>query len=625
MAGWFTSRVNASVAPAAPAAPSQGAGEVVSALGRTAGSMLDQRQQTDLQVSKVDEAIAVREKAAQQDAASSAFAVKLATGEGDWARWVTDHQNDADFETQANAKVDADMAALRGELGNDPDLVNHYAPLLARSAEARKTAAYTHVAQVRAKASASATDELVTTSSNNASNSPDRTAEFAQTVSAAVMANSTIPAALRPVAAKSAAGQVWVSGLSAAVRSGRYDAVEKELDAGTYNAVLPDGAIPALRRLIDAERSASASAARTAQADQERAARESIAQVQVSIDNGDVVPIATIQSVLAAGKAAGLPQSELMKAGYLGERMVYTQRAKSVATPVLESQIAALKARQNAGGDRQLKPEEGRMLDQYQKELDARDAKDGESISGLWKQGAAGQVQALGRLAQMPLEQRERVTAKMGQEPLAIMAGLKPVAQQQALAGLQVRATRGKDYLPPSVPHQEPMDRVRKEFDAIVGGPVKNGLAGQYGAMIETAMNIYVGAQAMHGATAGWERDGFEKAVKIAFGMTRRTDGSWQGGLGTVRGRKVELPDRWNEAEFDTRVSRYDFGRAGAVYGNGTAASNADVVAHYQPVFDHQDADGSAYYRFEDARGNALWDKNAKRAFLLPFVDPEAR
>ena len=625
MAGWFTSRVNASVAQAAPVAEPLGIGETVSALGRTAGGILDQKRQADVQVSRIDLAIAEREKAAKQDAANSALAVKLAQGEGEYSRWVIDHQNDADFDKLAPAKVDADIAALRGELGDDPHLLNHWNPLLAQTAEARKTAAYNHVAAIRAKASASATDDLVTTSNNNAANAPDRTAEFADTVSSAIMGNSTIPAALRPAAAKAAAGQVWTSGLSAAIRKGGYEAVAKELDAGTYNEMLPDEAISALRRQIDAERGAAGVAARAAEAEQQKAAREAIAQVAGKIKHGDPVSIGTINSVLANAKAAKLPDSELQDAGYLAENMVHVQNAKALDTGTLETRIGALEARRSAGGQSQLKPEEGRMLDAFKDELNARDVKDGESISGLWRQGPAGQAEALGRLGQMPLEQRERVTAKMGQEPLAITAALRPAVQQQALAGMQVRAARGKDYLPPAMPHEQPMDKVRKEFDAIVGGPVKNGLAGQYGAMIETAMNIYVGAQSMHGATGGWERDGFEKAVKIAFGASRRADGTWQGGLGTVRGRKVELPDRWNEAEFDTRVSRFDFGGSGAVYGNGNPASNADVTAHYQPVFNHQDPDGTTFYRFEDARGTALWDRRAKRVFLLPFANPGAR
>ena len=51
MAGWYSSKVNAQVVAApAPVAP-LGIGQVVSALGRTAGAIADQNNQTDRDVS----------------------------------------------------------------------------------------------------------------------------------------------------------------------------------------------------------------------------------------------------------------------------------------------------------------------------------------------------------------------------------------------------------------------------------------------------------------------------------------------------------------------------------------------------------------------------------------------
>lgn len=625
MAGWFTSRINASVVPAAPVAEPLGIGETVSALGRTAGGILDQNRQTEIQTDKIATAIAEREKARQQDKNNGETGVAVQQSEGAFERYYTDVRNDPDAYSKIDARIEADKSELRAKLGNDQDLINHWDPIFEKMAQSRRTQAYQYIAAARAQAGAMVGKQALTLAMDNAAVHPERTEDFADAETTRILGDSTIQAELRPALAEEHARQVRLSGAVAMARSGRYDALANEIEAGTFAGKLPEGGLETLQRVIDAERGSAEVAARAAAADRERSAREAIAQVNVAIKNGEDVPVSTLQAVVANAKAAGLPQSELMEAGYLGEKMVYAQRAKAASPEQLSAQIATLRARRAAGGAQQLKPAEMRMLEQLEAERDGRDGKDGDSLSALWKQGAQGQMAALARLTQMPLDQRERVTAKMGQEHLAIVAGLRPETQQMALIGLQVRAARKDDYLPPKRANDTGEEQLKRAFDAIIGPAVKNGLAGQYKAMMDAASDIYVGAQASRGATGGWERAGFEKAVKIAFGATRRADGTWQGGLGEVRGRQVELPNRWNESEVDQYISRYDFARAGAVYGTNAAVSNADVTANYQPVFDHQDADGAAYYRFEDRRGGALIDRKAKRVFLLPFADRGAR
>ncbi len=561
MAGWFTSRVNQSVVEAAPAAAPLGIGEAVSALGRTAGD-----------VREVDTAIAVREKARAQDAASSAFAVKLAQGEGEFDRWMIDHQNDADFDRQASAKVDADMAALRGQLGGDRDLMNHYEPLLAKAAEARKTAAFTHAATVRAKASAGAADELIATSANNAMTAPHRTAEFADTVSAAITADSTIPAALRPQVAHAAAGQVWVSGLSQSIRQGGYEAVAKELDAGTYDGILPDGAKAQLTRLIDAERSGAAVQARAVAADAQRQARESIKQVQVAIDHGEAVPIGAINAAIKAGQAAGLPQSELMEAGYLGEDMVFAQRAKAAPTPQLEVQIAELQGRRNAGGADVLKPAELRMLDRYQKELKARDDNAGAKLGPLLKGGPEMRAQGVAQLATMPPERRFAAAEAAGDVQAAVIAGMDPLAQQRAVQGSVMRRERPDVFKPDKATGINPDKQIDAIFNAKLGG-VADHDSGAYQEIRDTALDL------MAATGHKWDKANFEAAVDRVYGGSVR-GGKRYGGVRTVNGFQVVVPPNWTAEQFAQRYARYDF--KGAVLANGQAADPADIRAHFQ-------------------------------------------
>lgn len=586
MAGWFTSRVNASVVPAAPVGPSAGVGELVSALGRTAGGMLDQRRQTDIQVSKIDEAIAVREKARAQDAANASLAVDAAKGEGEFQRWVIDHQNDADFETQANARVDADVAALRAKVGNDPELLNHWEPLLAQTAEARKTAAYSHVAAVRAKARATSMGDLVNTASDNAANAPARTEEFAGLVSTAVMGDSTIPAALREHVARTVAGQVRVSGLSASIRAGGYDAVEKELDAGTYNGLLPEGGMEALRRQIEAERSAAGVAQRAAEAEQQKAAREAIAQVRVAIKNGDTVPVTTINSVLANGKAAGLQPSELMEADYLAADMVNVQTAKGLDTGTLETRIGELQARRAAGGKQQLKPEEGRLLDAFKDEIKARDEGNGARLRPLLRGGPDQRAQGVAQLAQMDPERRFAAAREAGDTQAAVIAGLHPLAQRAAIEGGVMRRERPDVFKPADLPGLTGDAQIEAVVAAKLGG-VADHDGGAYKEIKDTALDI------MAATGHKYDERNLKAAIDKIYGSSV-IDGKRYGGVQTVNGMQVVIPPYMTEVEFAQRYARHDF--ANAVLANGQPANAADIKTHYQLRLLDPNPDGTERY-----------------------------
>lgn len=572
MAGWFTSRINASVVPAAPAAAPLGIGETVSALGRTAGAMADQQRQTDLQVSRIDLAIAEREKAAAQDRANSALAVNLAKSEGDYQRWVIDHQNDADFDTQAAAKADADIAALRGTLGNDEELLTHWEPVLAQSAERRKTAAYTHVATVRAKASAMAAQESLSLSMDNAAAQPARTEEFAAAEETRVLGDSTIPADLRPVMARARAGQIRLAGLSAAASGGAYEAVAKEIAAGTYIGKLPEGGIEALQKVIEAQRGAADVAARAAEAERQKAAREAIAQVTVAIDNGDVVPVTTINSVLANAKAAGLQPSELMKAGYLAGNMVHTQAAKAMDTGTLETRIGALRARQAAGGEQALKPEEGRMLDQYQKEMKARDETAGARLGPLLKGGIDGRAQGVAQLAAMNPERRFAAAEAAGDRQAAVIAGLHPLAQRAAIEGAVMRRERPDVFKPQGLKDKEADDEIERVVMAKLGG-VADHDGGAYKEIRDTALDI------MAATGHKYDERNLKAAIDKIYGSSIR-DGKRYGGVQTVMGMQVVIPPYLTVEQFAQRYARHDF--AGAVLANGQPASAADIKAHYQ-------------------------------------------
>jgi hypothetical protein len=89
------------------------------------------------------------------------------------------------------------------------------------------------------------------------------------------------------------------------------------------------------------------------------------------------------------------------------------------------------------------------------------------------------------------------------------------------------------------------------------------------------------------------------------------------GRIGYGSGAPVELPPRWNESEFDQRLSRYDFAGNGARYANGQPAQKADVLANYQLLLDHAAPDGTHFYKLVDRAGRPLI-RSGGHVFWLP-------
>ena len=606
--------------------------EGIATLGQTLGRVADQNAEVQARIDESNHQIAMEQKRRQQSAWMAIAMGQVADFRLETQRAMAELRTKSTLgamghEEEAAKRFDELQTKLIDRLtqqtGGDPEVMDRITPMVANTRAAVLGDEDQWALGKRAEAQGMGVQKSVDAIAIDQQAKPDPQAAIA----ALIPIKQVIEASDWDGNTKA---KVWDNALrtgfggtlNGLIASGQPDAVIKMLDDGTLKGIFTDDEASQWRARAAAGSREIALAGERAASEARTAATDRLESIKVDIENGTDVAQSTVIDAYNAAKAAGVKDADLKRFDYLQEGAAHAQAMRAMTTPQLQADVAAMRDKLNRG---QATAADQRRLGRAEKALDQRDAKDGESLSSLWKQGAQGQAMALAQLGQMPLEQRERVTAKMGQDHLAIVAGLRPETQRLALTGQQIRADREKDYLPPDRPSGNGKDQVRAAFDEIIGPAAKNGLAGQYRAMMDAAMDIYVGAQASRGATGGWERDGFEKAVKIAFGATRRPDGTWQGGLGTVRGRKVELPNRWNEAEFDGRVSRFDFAGAGAVYGTQAAVSNADVAANYQPVFDHQDADGTAYYRFEDRRGAAILDKRAKRVFLLPFADRGAR
>jgi hypothetical protein len=145
---------------------------------------------------------------------------------------------------------------------------------------------------------------------------------------------------------------------------------------------------------------------------------------------------------------------------------------------------------------------------------------------------------------------------------------------------------------------------VRQAFRDTLGLSIYNQLGGAEN-LREAAVDYYVGSQAR--GAARWLAHGC--FCQGGEGDVRCHDARrWivAGRIGYGSGAPVELPPRWNESEFDQRLSRYDFAGAGARYANGQPAQKADVLANYQLLLDHAAPDGTHFYKLVDRAGRPL-------------------
>jgi hypothetical protein len=126
----------------------------------------------------------------------------------------------------------------------------------------------------------------------------------------------------------------------------------------------------------------------------------------------------------------------------------------------------------------------------------------------------------------------------MGEDKLTVVAELPAPFQQTALEGARRRtADDGLPFLPQTDKQKFNEPAVRQAFRDVLGTSIYSQLGGAEN-LYQAALDFYVGSQARAGQQGGWRQGQFAKAVKVMFGATTRADGSWQGGLGTVRGRR---------------------------------------------------------------------------------------
>lgn len=392
------------------------------------------------------------------------------------------------------------------------------------------------------------------------------------------------------------------------LNQGDWAGVRKLIESGQFNSILsPDEMDQYSDKAGYAERGA-ARAAETQVAQAQHDAREAYKSIKVDVDNGGTVPQSSIIGVIEKMKAVGLPQSEIKEAGYLGRDALNQQQIRGLATPVLDAKMQQLRNQQNAG---KISDDEKAWLDSADKALDRRAKEGGAKLGPLLRGTTDQQFQAVMQLSQMPLDERFRVARAAGDEKAAVIAGLAPETQVRALQGQALIAARRDDFMPPRGTNTSSIDVLDGQTKQIMGNLVGDSGA-NYAHIRDSALAVMAGFR----AHAGWDAGQFENAVQIVYGRNRRADGTPQGGIGTIRGRKVELPQHWSEAEWDKAYSRNPF--SGAINAMGDAISHSDIKANYTPRHMGTLPDGTEEYWMLDAGGKQLLTRQGKT--FAPYV-----
>lgn len=604
MAEGYRSRLHNDVVPLAPRRPSSIAsaiGRGLGMLGDAAGAMARDNAATEERRLDSEHRIGLEEQRRERSRRAVSFGAKLAEQRLAYQRWQGEARAQTapgapEWEARAQEKIEELFGPLLDEFGDDEELATRLAPAVQSTTATLLSQEIAWEADKRAEWEGDSFKTLLDTERDGLLGTPPEAVGEALGASMgridAVLGETdfdgTVKERLRALALRQLASDGALEGLA---QSGNYEAIGAILDSGELDGALGDDKANWLKT-VAAGREAQAKEAEQAEAAKRDEWRDQWDVIEGRLERGEDVPQSEIKTFLELGKNLGVEASELQEAGYLTQDTAYARAARTKGDAVLGREIGALEAKRREGA---ASAEELRYLERLQKEQKARDGKAGNGIKELASAGAAGQAAAAGQLAGMDPERRWAAAREAGDTRLAVYAAFNPAGRAFAAQGREVRKARPDDFLPPARPGgksgKEQADAI---FRAQLGGNLVHELGGAYDDVREAALD------AMAGMAGGWNADNFRLAVQFAYGASRRDDDVLQGGIGTVRGRRVELPRDMTAAEFDGAFARGNF--AAARYANGQPASKADILANFRPV-----ATGEpGKYMFLDAKGRAL-------------------
>lgn len=503
-----------------------------------------------------------------------------------------------EHEAAAREAVDAVVSPFLERIPDDPELQERFRPLVANLTARTVLGERNWQQQTSAKHIAQSWEKWETTASGRLYADPtgEGFAGFIAEGEAAIAVtdvDETTKAAMREQLHAVGTRSLF-TGL---IDSGRQDVVRKAIEGGQFDGLLDDkqksnwlGQVRQADRIAASEAEAAAAQAR-------REALEQGKQVQVRIKNGDDVSTAEAQAAYVAMQQAGVPESDLLEFGFMVEEATISQSLRGYGTPELQAQRDALQRKVDAG---KATAAEERTLGLMDDHLEGRTTKQADELGDLWKGSTEERLQALAQARNLPPDQRLAATARVSPS-MQLMVQFSPRNQALAVQGAAIRADRPDDFLPKAEGRSKGGEDAAREVMRQYLGDTINDIGGITDDMMNVALDLMAGFRTANKRETGWHRGDFLAAMRAVTGGTQRSDGTWQGGIGTVEGFRIELPSNKSEQEFAREYARHDF--AGATYADGSAAAKGDIRRHFRPVFYRTAEDGRAVYVLQGQDG----------------------
>jgi hypothetical protein len=321
--------------------------------------------------------------------------------------------------------------------------------------------------------------------------------------------------------------------------------------------------------------------------------------VQALLDSGAEPTPQQMKDAEAA--VALLPMEQRVEYVALNTQVAVNRETRGLGVDDIRHRRDFLRARVDAGKATQ---EQQLMLRAYDKRLEVAEDREADDTKLELGAGVAGRVAAVERLQARDPDTRFRVGEK-AEQGLGFAASLPAASSRRmAIEGADARKNR-KDLFD---------DKATKEMRAAFRsnmGSVATGLQGsEYAGREALAMDLYA-ADVVRNGRSGFDAKLFWQYQNIAFGATRRADGQFQGGLGTVNGRRVELPQEMSDTEFRSFVARSSF--AAAVDDAGRPIPKSFITTRMTPRLDEVSTDGRTYwYKMVGPSGATLKDKEGR-------------
>lgn len=376
-------------------------------------------------------------------------------------------------------------------------------------------------------------------------------------------------------------------GISTQIAGGNIDGARAALNNDSMKPFLTPESRERLFGEVGRAEARAAVEAERAESEKRDAARQTVKTIQALLDAGAEPTPAQMKELAAA--SALLPPDEQVEVAAIDTQLAVNRATRGRSAEAIRRERDRLRAKVEAGRASQT---EQMMLQSYDARLGAAEDSEAEDMRMVLGEGTAGRIAAVERMQGQDAASRFAVLEKAAPGLGHVSLLRTATNRRMAVEGAEIRKAQ-KDL----VPEKEAKAAFRRNIGsvaAIVGEDYDDKLA--------IAMDLYA-HHVSRSPQKSFNNNLFWQYTNIAFGATKRRDGSWQGGLGTVNGVRTVLPDNVSQAEFRAALARTDWSHARDEHRQ--AVPKSFITGQMYPVLVEENARNSVYH-LRDRSGRVL-------------------